>query len=368
MASGHALETGYDSGVAAKKFSGEYVEGLGLSAAEGPWVRVRGLRWWSLRAPFEEPFQPQKPSLSSLPDGWQSTLGELRRKGYYTVGMLRWGTASWKSGTREADGHRFPLDLREAYQRAFWQGYLGVGLMDAWEIDNEPDLTFSQDPAHAYASFLNACHRGIVDGAKARVESMEKKGDFWFEGGEVQRPRKFTRSDLGIGLRLRLGESQHSLPMVWGAAMGLPPGPFFESLVACGFYPASDVIPFHYYGMPEHFAAVVQRFRKASGRETLPVVLTEYGYGLLSGDASRTVEGRERQRAYFEAMLPELTRSGVDVAMAFVLMPYLERDFLEFGLTERLADGSLRATPALTTLQAEGKQNGDSSHDRGYSG
>lgn len=86
---------------------------------------------------------------------------------------------------------------------------------------------------------------------------------------------------------------------------------------------------------------------------SLPVFLTEYGYGLLGREARFTAAGRARQQAWFAAVAAQTRRLGLDRAMAFVLRPYLERDFNEFGLLEtapngrRQAQGAEVAGPAL---------------------
>lgn len=64
----------------------------------------------------------------------------------------------------------------------------------------------------------------------------------------------------------------------------------------------------------------------------LPVFLTEYGYGSLDRVTRQTAEGRKRQRRWFESVGPQIRALGIEGAMAFELRPYLEADWLEFGL------------------------------------
>ena len=103
----------------------------------------------------------------------------------------------------------------------------------------------------------------------------------------------------------------------------------------------------------------------------LQVFLTEYGYGLLGREARNTVEGRERQRAWFASTAAQARDLGIAGPMAFLLTPYLERNFSEFGLlmpagspadssgaepaTPGLDWGGYAASPALKTLLGEGR-------------
>ncbi len=64
----------------------------------------------------------------------------------------------------------------------------------------------------------------------------------------------------------------------------------------------------------------------------LPIFLTEYGYGLLGKDARSTPEGRARQEAWFSSVQTQIHALGIEGAMAFLLTPYLEADWNEFGL------------------------------------
>jgi hypothetical protein len=105
----------------------------------------------------------------------------------------------------------------------------------------------------------------------------------------------------------------------------------------------------------------------------LPVFLTEYGFGALDKITRDTKEGRERQRAWFASVGEQIRALGIEGAMAFVLMPYLERDQNEYGLlmTQPISQkvsslaslppvngpekiGSNFASPALEQLLADG--------------
>jgi hypothetical protein len=69
----------------------------------------------------------------------------------------------------------------------------------------------------------------------------------------------------------------------------------------------------------------------AVSRRLLPVFLTEYGYGLLSGDARNTAPGRASQREWFETAERQVRTLGI-TALAFNLRPNYNARLGEFGL------------------------------------
>ena len=68
-------------------------------------------------------------------------------------------------------------------------------------------------------------------------------------------------------------------------------------------------------------------------RQSLPIFITEFGYGMLAPGAADTVAGRVRQWRWFKAITPQIETLGIEGPMAFLLRPYLERRWNEFGLT-----------------------------------
>lgn len=154
--------------------------------------------------------------------------------------------------------------------------------------------------------------------------------------------------------------SRDSLPLVVMAPLALPPGPYFEQLVKNGLFSYTDGINYHYYGYADDFSGVYRQFEAAvndlskpeflesahGGRslqpsglplvsKTLPVLITEYGYGSLSGTAAATVAGRVNQWRWFQSVGTQVRRLRIAGPMAFYLPPYLEVGAKEFGLTLR---------------------------------
>jgi hypothetical protein len=292
-----------------------------LTVAPGTWLRVRNLG----RA--MEPAAVERE---------RAALQALKRRGFRIIALVEWPAESWAGGVRAGGGGRFPVDLREAWERSRALGRLYGGEVDCWEIGNEPDVSFLEDNAETYAAYLKACRAGLRVGAGA--ESPEK-------------------------------------PCVLMAPLALPPGPYFERLWASGVGGATDGFNFHYYGYAEDFSDVYAQFRDAveqgylrpaierensaptaaggqnaqpveesatlSGKDggptlreirRLPVFLTEYGYGSMSIKAAVTREGRARQWRWFRDVGRQLEVARPEGALAFVLTPYAEQGLNEFGL------------------------------------
>jgi hypothetical protein len=184
--------------------------------------------------------------------------------------------------------------------------------VDAWEIGNEPDISFLEENPETYAAYLKVCRLGLRAGERDAALANERPGP----------------------ARAR----------VLMAPLALPPGPYFERMWANGAGAATDGFNFHYYGYAEDFSGVYVQFRDAvesaggrkaespATRRELPVYLSEFGYGLMDGDAAGTKDGRLRQWRWFEAVGLQMRELAPEGGMAFVLMPYLEQGKSEFGL------------------------------------
>lgn len=284
-----------------------------------PWLRIRG-----------HPFPKDQPEAARRE---AMALRDLSTAGFKPIILLRWGEKSWANGIRPGGGQRLPLDLREAYERGFTEGQRFGATGAAFEIENEPDISFVQDNAETFMAFQKAVYLGVKAGSSLR------------EHGRT------------------VGRSNGRTATVVMAPLALPPGPYFEQLVANGLFSYTDAFNYHYYGYAEDFTGVYGQFEAAvndvglplgarrftgpsDGRtvgpldrevhsppRSLPVLLTEYGYGALGKDARNTVERRIRQWRWFKAVGEDIVRLRIAGPMAFYLPPYLERDQLEFGLT-----------------------------------
>lgn len=467
------------------------------SAPENSWLRLRGMERsavLSADGKDESPWRGVTPTVTIAER--RQALSELRQAGYRLVGFLRWSSQSWAGGVRSDQPlRRTPLDLREAYERSRRLAETYGDLIDYWEIENEPDISFVEENPETYAAFLKACHLGILAGggkeaAGSRVlmaplalppgpyfqafvanDGMRHTDGFNYHyygyaedftgvylqfrdavqrvagspvagAGESifstrflpvpadwkpQVQRQFNHSaELSAENRLRLqqlplardeprlvedgrwlvspGMHVEETPEGWRFHVSAPaPGPLrpamaelplpsgwtlnpeyqlaFEHRLA----PAPDLAGVTPSAVPTALPATPQQPLAAFGYDEgnsndlpapslrpdsvirqLPVFLTEYGYGLLSKDSRSTAEGREQQRAWFEAVTPQIQRLGIEGAMAFLLRPYIERGHNEFGLlmTAETAPsgpqsvspwGALQASPALDwLLQPEG--------------
>ena len=351
-------QTGYDTGSIAPAFVEQenplFREG---HRREGLWLRSRSM--------------PNPSDLAAVRKD-RSVFAEVQRRGYRICVVLEIGSAESGRGIRAGGGRRLPSNLRDAYEWARGLGEAYGGSVDRWEIGNEPDIGFLAENPETYAAFLKATALGFHEGerrAAFRAAPRSSFGKQWFltHTFAAAGPR-----DIGSGVVM--------------AGMALPPGPYFERLQVNGLLSYSNGFNFHYYGYAEDFSGVYRQFQdavesaavggKAAGprglddtrdgapriggatqlRErpagglrdhefrpkTLPVLMTEYGYGTLSEPAATTVEGRVRQWEWFRSVAEQTRALRIEGPMAFVLLPYLEHGTQEFGLLMKPGGGAAR--------------------------
>jgi hypothetical protein len=268
------------------------------------------------------------------------SLAEIRNRGLKTCVLMRW----------PADGGKLylPTDLREAFENGRKLGATYGDLINAWEVDNEPDLGFVPESAENYTAFLKATYLGLKVGSR----------------------------EQGVG-----GKS----PLVLMGALGLPPGPWIERFAANDGFGYTDGFNCHYYGYADDFTAVYRQFEDAvaaltaksewqrgfgtaastgptfrsTQHKALPVFLTEIGYGMLGKESRNTKEGRLRQWQWFRSVGEQANQLKIEAPMAFHLPPYLEFDTLEFGLTvpaapQKAESGKLKAEESKPSWIAGG--------------
>ncbi len=338
-------------------------------------------------------------------------LQELRARGLKTCVLLRWPAVDWKR-------KYLPEDLRAAYVRAHTLGATYRDLVDAWEIDNEPDLGFVPESAERYAAFLKAMHLGIKAGAaeaeRLRTENGEQRtedrgrrtenGERETEDGRSREAEMAMRSvgpkdrpsraPLGAGEgagrkaedRVKRKTEETGLtadrsmlsasPFVLMGALGLPPGPWLERFAANDGFAYTDGYNYHYYGYAEDFTGVYRSHEAAlaelaaesgePGAKSLmpkakgyPIFLTEIGYGMLGKGTRETKEGRLRQWRWFQDVGLQAHKLGIEAPMAFYLPPYLEYERMEYGLTvtsapQKAESGYLKAEGQLKRWAAGG--------------
>jgi len=150
--------------------------------AAGGWLRLRGLQ----SAPADETERAET----------RRELQQLRAAGFRLIAQVRWDPASWPAGVRrDRLGHRLPIDLREARERCRLLAAAYGDLVDFWEFDNEPDLTFVNENPETYAAFLKACAVGAMGEGRG-----EKR---WRRRGAIGRSRTaWILAGLGLGKML----------------------------------------------------------------------------------------------------------------------------------------------------------------------
>lgn len=360
--------------------------------------------WMRLRVPdHDSPFTARSET--------RTALRELRRHGMRSFVLLAAAGYPWPSGVRDLPAAKgsLPLDLRDAFARGKWLGKRYGADVDAWELDNEPELIYVRDNPENYAAYLKAMYWGLQRGAvesqyrfRGEVEASKRKRTASLRGELKSQSERNSKRSTSTARGARL-------PHVVMAPMAFPPGPYFDALLDNDLLSYTDGFNFHYYGYEEDFPGVYRQFEAAvnersersalqterpenGGRRTvgfagnkdqvtndkavetdvketptqfppvqlgfdgkqteaggvasgdagdhllrkrLPIFISEYGYGILSGRTATTTEGRVRQWEYFRALAGHMRELRVQAPMAFVLSPYLEDGAREFGLTMR---------------------------------
>ncbi|TSJ78947.1 hypothetical protein [Rariglobus hedericola] len=365
------------------------LEAAGLSGQAGTWMRVRGLI---------------EPTAATAVGGRtvetdRAGLAKLRRQGIKTAVLVLWHPPVGSKGVRSGPGRRLPLDLREAYERGRILGAAYGDLVDVWEIENEPDIGFVADNPETYTAFHKALYLGLKNGASASAVSLSHKVKFkWQSVQSTWRTQKRGWSDLQLNLSSSTHERRE--PLVIMAPLALPPGPYLERLWANGIASYTDGFNFHYYGYSDDFTGVYRQFENAISilnaetaeraerytssssvnsvtsvlKKKFPVFITEYGYGLLDGEARNTVEGRVRQWRWFASVAKQVRILRPEGPMAFVLNPYYEAGLNEFGLgmaAQPELRGSLSHKIKVKEKQGDGGQkteDGEWTEPRGEDG
>lgn len=291
------FDTGMDAPAAAKMLT----EGAhSMNGVSPGWLRLRGIASPAAGSANERAVNETR-----------AALKKLHAAGQKVCVLIRWA-ADWRR-------NYLPPDLREAYENGRRLGAAYGNLVDAWEIDNEPDLAFVPESAERFAAYLKATNLGL----KAGMAQSGSKAGSQSSTPPVESPRVLMGS------------------------LGLPPGPWLERFAENDGFSFTDGFNYHYYGYAEDFTGVYRQHQaavqelslgaasrsKMNKKTSLPVFLTEIGYGMLGKQARETNEGRLRQWRWFRSVAEQATGLRIEAPMAFFLPPYLEYDNLEFGLT-----------------------------------
>ena len=386
-------QMGFDTGLDAPGFVAKFETIDPLIVAPGRWLRIRGVAGNDddgneprpNRDKEKEGSARRRPDTerpgtlgsdmrgaksSALLASTRQALHELHVNGFRVCVLLRWEPDSWPSGVRWAGGGHLPLDLREAFERCRFLGEAYSGLVDAWEIDDEPDIAFMPELAENYAAYLKACRLGFEAGLEptnereGAVKANAHQSRLPPVGERTMAPAQSTRivskggSPLSAndveGFRQEQASGSRlaaSRPLVLMAAVALPPGPWLERFIENDGLAYTDGFNFHYYGYAADFSDVYRQFeaavtavskesawriadgRRSTERKALPVFMTEVGYGMLGASARDTKEGRLRQWRWFHELSRQLPALRAEATMAFLLKPYLENGTYEFGLS-----------------------------------
>lgn len=328
---------GLDAGANAQTIAGWDMSLLRSWGASNPWLRIGNT---------------PSPAIRPNADDTTATAGlrELREIGFKIMPFLRLPVAEWRS-------KYLPDDLRESYKNARRLGAAYGDLVDAWEVDNEPDLGFVPESAERYTAFLKATYLGLKAGAR------EQRADGGSQTSDVSHQRAGSKLERPSSV-LRPPSSAAKEPLIVFGALGLPPGPWLERFAANDGFAYTDGYNYHYYGYAEDFTGVYQQHEAALKQLTtdntykntsaisatsvfkkdIPVFMTEIGYGMLDKVARDTKEGRLRQWRWFKSVGQQIATLRPEAPMAFYLPPFYDSPSKsEFGLTvsavQRTEDG-----------------------------
>ena len=331
----------FDTGLSVAAAKELLVERAPRRPPEGSWLRLRGIELGD----------------AAVVERNRADLAGLRAAGFRLVVFMRWGPETWTGGVRrDFLGHRLPLDLRDGYERCAGLAKAYGDLVDFWEIDNEPDLSFINENAETYAAFLKACYLGVAAG-RGRALGAGGRAAEGGEGAAVLVNRgvgsAVAEEGRGDGAKLRgerlvgtggggprVGQGGGRSGVLM-APLGLPAGPYFQALVDNDGLRYTDGFNYHFYGYAEDFAGMywqcAEAVQSALGafNRSWPVAVGAGGavlrtkfYPSAQGWSSQRVGGfevAERGGAGERAALVERPRAGEEPSLGGV-GPWLVSD------------------------------------------
>ncbi|GAT32182.1 hypothetical protein TSACC_2580 [Terrimicrobium sacchariphilum] len=137
-------------------------------------------------------------------------------------------------------------------------------------------------------------------------------------------------------LSYALKEADSKVPLVGGVFATMPPGPYFTTCAENGMLDDSDVVSFHSYDSTPNMEKMIGLYRewlKISGKENMPLWLTEYGKPWVNGPARPPQDQDAVSAMEISGMGVESMACGVARAFPFVLTYYEEglKNFSMFG-------------------------------------
>lgn len=275
--SASALHAGlsFDTGASPEE-ARDLLAGESMAAAPADsWLRLRDMERSAVRSregaeislwPGANPAHPI--------DIRRQALQRLRARGFHLVAMLRWPSDSWAGGVRTDNPiRRLAYDLREPFERTRALAATYGDLIDYWEIENEPDISFVEENPETYAAFLKACYLGIAAGRRENLKEGETEK---LQGGGSDDPRAEPSSSSAptppptaplATATVTVTATRHSArSAVLMAPLALPPGPYLTALMANHGLQYTDGFNYHYYGYAEDFTGVYEQFKDAVER------------------------------------------------------------------------------------------------------
>lgn len=206
------------------------------------------------------------------------------------------------------DKTKNPADLRDVYRFARRIGEHYRGKVAAWEVWNEPDISFWPDLSDTYAGLLKA----------------------WYLGLKAADPQ---------------------IPVLLGSfCRGFCP--FDEGVLEAGAKDYFDIFNWHCYSPPEAYAGTLRRYLELldkHGCADRPVWLSECGVRVMAtepGGELNAVEER-RQAEFIPCSFASSLAAGTDNHFFFVFPYYLENG-VQFGALHR----DLSPRPACVAMAA----------------
>ncbi|MBI2299700.1 MAG: hypothetical protein HYU66_12290 [Armatimonadetes bacterium] len=205
------------------------------------------------------------------------------------------------------DGRAAPDDLRDVHRFARALARQFKGRVQAWEVWNEPDISFFRDPAGEMAAFQKAAFLG------------------------------FRAEDPG--------------QLVLGPSMAMGAGAFADHLLADGTGAYMDLWNYHVYADPSAYAGRHEGFAKLLPRHglDLPMWVTEAGDPVQGPEGILTADNRKHQAAFLSRAFPLALAAGEDRHFWFIF-PFYKEGLTGWGLFEPDQRVPYPAVAALSTV------------------
>lgn len=262
-----------------------------------PWVRER-MSWTQI--------EPKSGQFDWTPQ-YESTVDSYRAEGVH-VSEIWHDSPPWTRA--EKGGTLAPDDLRAVYRFTRAAAAHFSPTVEAWEVWNEPDITFWPDLSDRFAGLQKAAYWGLKDGVPA-------------------------------------------IPVLNGAFAN-PAGPFGQGLYRAGVGDYSDILNWHRYADPLGYPAGLEAHRavlRETGAASRPAWLTEAGISLTgtAGEGKRLLsDDDQRRQARFIPRAAAMSLAAGDAKHFFFVLP----DYLENGTQFGALKPDLTPYPSFVSLSA----------------